>query len=66
MKEAYSSSQGRILWTLYEGSETWLSTAMTKKMRRHLSRFASATSWQITEFTWRILASVNFLGCWKQ
>ncbi|CAL8995236.1 unnamed protein product [Prunus brigantina] len=58
-----SSVLGRI-WQA--GSGTWRWIATMKKMRRRLSKFASAILWQIIEFMWRTLASSNFLGCWKQ
>ncbi|VVA40036.1 Hypothetical predicted protein, partial [Prunus dulcis] len=50
-----AKSMRKILWTLYAGSGTWPWIAMMKRMRRHLSRFASATSWRIIEFICKLL-----------
>ncbi|CAL8155210.1 unnamed protein product [Prunus armeniaca] len=60
-----AKSMVRIPWTLYAGSGTWHWIAMMRKTMRRLLKFASAISWQIIECIWRILALVNFLGCWK-
>ncbi|CAL2253871.1 unnamed protein product [Prunus armeniaca] len=60
-----AKSMVRIPWTLYAGSGTWHWIAMMRKTRKRLLKFASAISRQIIECIWRILALVNFLGCWK-
>ncbi|CAL2265379.1 unnamed protein product [Prunus armeniaca] len=55
----------RIPWTLYVGSGIWHWIATMRRMRSRLLKSALAILWQIIEFIWRILALVNFLGCWK-